>query len=124
MPRRSGTGGDRTGTNSFRYEFVHWTPQQLMELRGWLSGNDNALESSLIDVVDKGWKLSISENKQTGRYLVSITDKWGRPGCKGISFGIEHSEVSAAIMGAIYYAVEIIGEGITEGDRQTVDDDW
>lgn len=120
MARRKTKSKANSGEASFRYEWVSWSPKQLDELRGWLEGNDDTLEASIQRICDEGWKVSTSENQRTGRYLVSITDKWDRKGCSNISWGIEHSSLVSAILGAVYYATEVIGDG-TEGDTPISD---
>lgn len=124
MPRKSRNGSKPSADNGFRFEWVQWSTTQLDDLRAWLRGNEDSLGATQRALCDSGWKLSISENQRTGRYLASITDKWGRKGCAGVAWGIEHSDLEAAIFGAYYYATEIIGDGLDEGMAGTVDDMW
>lgn len=124
MPRNNRQNGARGNRAPFQFEWVSWSEQKLDELRAWISNSDNSLEDHLSLLADRGWKVSLSENQQTGRYLVSLTDKWEREGCANRSFGIEHREIAAAISGAVFYATEVIGEGFTGQDNRNVDDLW
>ncbi|AXH78637.1 MAG: hypothetical protein [Circular genetic element sp.] len=112
----------KSAKNNFRFEFVNWSQPKLDELRLWLEGNKDTLEQTLENMSNRGWKLSISENQRSGRHMVSISDKWGRPGCTNVSYGFEHTNLVSAILGAVYYATEVIdlGDG---GDEQETDDD-
>jgi len=124
MPRKSRSDRPEGSSGTFRFVWVDWNTKQLTELRGWLEGNTLAVVDAIQHLSDESWKISISENKRTGRYLVSITDKGGRQGCTSVSFGIEHSDLTSAILGAVYYATEIIGTGLAEGDHGSMDDLW
>lgn len=124
MARRERQKNNPNRQSAFQFEWVNWTPAQLTELRAWLDGNEDSLGQSLQAACDSGWKISISENQRSGRLLVSLTDKAGRTGCAGRGWGIEHSDLTAAILGAVYYATEIIGNGIEEASGGNMDDLW
>lgn len=124
MPRRNNKTSRNKKQSNFRFEWVSWSESRLAELRGWIEGTDDTLEKQIQRLADNGWKLSFSENQQSGRYLASLTDKWDREGCAGVSFGIEHGNVTSAILGAVYYATEVIDNGFDTEERQTEDDLW
>lgn len=124
MPRRGSNNTNGTTKRDFRFEWVNYSEKMLDELRGWIANNEDSLEETLLDLMEAGWKLSISENHQTGRMVASITDKAGRKGCDNACWGIEHSNVTSAILGAAYYAIEVIGDGMPENERGNVVDTW
>lgn len=124
MARRKERNTAEDKSPAYRFVWVDWNTKQLTELRAWLDGNETSCVDGIQALSDDSWKLSISENQRSGRYLASLTDKGGRKGCAGVSFGIEHSDLTSAIMGAVYYAQEIIGVGIEANNQRSMDDLW
>jgi len=124
MARRKDTPRNGSFKSDFRFEWVTWPEKKIDELTVWLGLNEESLADNIQTLCDRGWKLSVSENQQTGRYVASLTDKWGRKGCKNIAWGIEHGQIGKAILGAAYYALEVIGEGISENEREEIEDAW
>lgn len=124
MARRKSGNSSRSNGSSFQFIWVDFTDKQLVELRAHVSSPELTLEKCLYSLVEKGWKVSISENRQSGRFLVSITDKWDRQGCSGITWGVEHSDLISAVYGADFYAEEIIGDGIEGVIGNVGEDKW
>lgn len=109
MARKNGNNGNAgSGNPGFEFIWVSWNEKQLAGLKKWHASHEHTLEMCLQSLCDTSWKTSISTNGRSGRYLVSITDKGGRKGCDHRSWGVEHSDLMAAVVGAFYYATEII----------------
>lgn len=124
MARKPSTKSRQSNASNFRFEYVHWSDAQLTALRKHLSSSVVSVDDTMLNIVESGWKISVSQHEQSGRYIVSLTDKWQRPGLAGITFGIEHGDFVAAIRGACFYADTILDNGIQSKDTEGMVDLW
>lgn len=124
MARRLNKEDTKAGPGGYSFVYVDFSSNQLESLKKWLAGNERAAIDLLQHVVDSGWKVSVSQHQQTDRYLVTLTDKWHRPGCSKTSYCVEHSDLENAILGATYAATEIYDEGDKTSRKKTKEDAW
>lgn len=111
VPRRRNQDNGRRETNPFKFITWQWSDDQLRGLKQFLGGMDGDYSEHILNVVEREWKLSISQHYQSGRYLCTLTDKRGRPGCNNCCFVTEHSDISLSLLGAVYLATEILESG-------------
>jgi len=124
MPRRTNSRNTRTPQPAFRFEYVNLTDKQITELKKWMSGTETNAVNMLQGLAENGWKVSFSQHEQTSRFLVSLTDKWDRKGMKGLTLGIDHSQLLSAICAAYFYATEYLDNGLSTDNTQTQEDAW
>jgi len=124
MARKRSSKGGSGSSVGFKFVSIKWSEQQLGEVRKWIINYAGMGTKALAEVVDRGWKVSLSQHPQTGRYLATITDKLGRPGCAKCCFVVEHGSLDNAVIGALYAASEILDEGAVGNPIVDIEDDW
>ena len=124
MPRKKPSGRSKGAGAGFKFHVVQWSPDQLQAVRKWIADYSGVVGEMLSNLCDAGWKVSMSQHPQTGRYLATITDKLSRPGCSNCCFIIEHNDLENAIIGACFAASELFEEGAEGSLVVDVEDDW
>ncbi len=118
--RKSSSGGG----SAFKFVPIRWSESQLDGVRKYVVDYAGMGTKAIASVCDRGWKLSISQHPQTGRYLATITDKLGRAGCGHCCFIVEHGSLDNAVIGALYAAIELLDDGAEGNLMVDTEDDW
>lgn len=124
MGKRKGGSVNKGPRNGFRFVQVKWSEGQLHAVRKWVVDYAGMGTKAISEVCERGWKLSVSQHPQTARFLATITDKFGRPGCSNCCFIVEHSVLENAVIGALYAATELFDDGVIENPMVDSIDDW